>query len=414
MADTWGFLGIAAAFGLAALLGRRNRPLLCALLVAVALRAGLALAQAYLMPLPDSDVDAISFESYAWRVAADWHQLPILLREEGLSNLYSVVGAVAYSVFGRSVLLFQSLSVIAGTLAVFLTWRLTRDLWDEATALLAVWIAAIFPTLVLYSALTLREEYLVTCLLAGLVCCVRWTITRRPVQIAWAALALLVGVIFHPVAAVVLIAFVVAIIVGEATRTMRADAGEHRQGSRWLVGLGLLAVVAALAVNPKIPKLGSLRNGFSLDYYRMMLNSRLVAAPGAYPPWMMSVGGWDVVWIIPMRAIYLVFSPFPWEAHSLYHLVGVVDSLLYLVLIVLIVGGLRAIWRNPGARLALFLAVMAIIAYGIGTANFGTAIRHRSTIAPMLIALASPVLLSVVLSLIRRRAARAGGASQPN
>ena len=55
----------------------------------------------------------------------------------------------------------QIISVILGTSSVYLVYRLTMLIWDCESAIKAAWATAIFPTLILYSSLTLREPYIV-------------------------------------------------------------------------------------------------------------------------------------------------------------------------------------------------------------------------------------------------------------
>jgi 4-amino-4-deoxy-L-arabinose transferase-like glycosyltransferase len=417
MGDTAGYVGLLLAVGLAIVLARRRRALMLPLVAAALARAAAALVQAYVLTLPDGDSDAVKFERYAAGIAADWTYFPKLLREEGLSNLYSGVGALAYSAFGRSPLLFQSLSVIVGTFVVFLVWKLARELWDDGAALVAAWVAALFPTLVLYSALTLREEYFVACVLLGSIGCARWAKGGRLLDLLGALLALAVGAIFHPATLVLIAAVIVAVIGREVLRLARGGLSRGQSlASGGLAIVGLAALVAAFIANPSIPKIGPVRNVFSVDFYSTLLNSRLGAGiglgvgAGAYPDWMASSGGWDLLWIVPLRAVYLLFSPFPWDVNRPQHLVGVADSLVFLVLVIFIAINLRAVWTNNAARLLLVFAGLLIVAFAVGTGNFGTAIRHRSTIAPLLIVLAGPALLSLVLSIIRRRRATAAPA----
>lgn len=68
----------------------------------------------------------------------------------------------------------QSLSVLAGVGCVFLVWKIARDLWGDRAGIKAAWVAALFPTLVLYSALTMREPFTAFFFLVGLLGVVRW------------------------------------------------------------------------------------------------------------------------------------------------------------------------------------------------------------------------------------------------
>ena len=102
--------------------------------LAFMVRAAAALFHYYLLPLPDSAVDAKTFEKVAWELA-----------QGGLGEVWTnfsgpdpylislIIGTI-YSVTERSPLLAQSLSVFMGTGTVFLGWLLIRDLWNERVA----------------------------------------------------------------------------------------------------------------------------------------------------------------------------------------------------------------------------------------------------------------------------------------
>lgn len=93
----------------------------------------------------------------------------------------------------------------------------------------------------------------------------------------------------------------------------------------------------------------------------------------------------DIIWQLPIRIIYFLFAPFPWMASSLVDLIGIADVAFYIVLII------RA-WKRHNNRFyarrvlpltLMFLVLLAIFA--IGSSNYGTALRHRVKIVPMLI-----------------------------
>ena len=71
------------------------------------------------MPLPDTTIDAVAFETFAWRIA-----------ENGFVNLldyypgfrydfFQWLIAIPYSLFGRSVLMAKSMSLLFGIGSIF-------------------------------------------------------------------------------------------------------------------------------------------------------------------------------------------------------------------------------------------------------------------------------------------------------
>ena len=54
----------------------------------------------------------------------------------------------------------KSISLFFGVGTVFLGWKIANILWDSKTANKVGWIIALFPSLILYSALVMREAYI--------------------------------------------------------------------------------------------------------------------------------------------------------------------------------------------------------------------------------------------------------------
>ena len=62
-----------------------------------------------------------------------------------------------YTLFGESVMMAKGIGVGFGTGAVLLVYKFSTRLWSQKVGVKSAWMTALFPTLVLYSAITLRE-----------------------------------------------------------------------------------------------------------------------------------------------------------------------------------------------------------------------------------------------------------------
>lgn len=390
-----GFFGLLCAALVTLLLAIRYPCLRWVLLAAFLVRAGAALFHFYIAPLPDGTADARSFESRAWLMAQDGLAGAVSAYTGPHSYFISWIISLLYALTDRSLLLAQSLSVLLGTAGVYLVWRLTLELWGERAAIKAAWVAALFPTLVLYSALTMREVYVVFFLLLGLLGTVRWARCGGPLHMGTALAGFIGATFFHGAMFVALLAFLGL----AAVRYAQACLPLLPQGRLRLVPLVLLlAIVISGALFARgefrLPKIG---NPSHWTEERLTRQARVAArSTASYPDWLVPSNTAALVLTAPARAAYLLFAPFPWDVTYPRHLIGMVDGILYMFLAVLIWRQRRAIWSDAGARAVLLVILALVVVFTFGVGNFGTGLRHRSKFVVGLIVLAAPMLPWIV------------------
>ena len=140
-----------------------------------------------------------------------------------------------------------------------------------------------------------------------------------------------------------------------------------------------------------IPYLGTFEKATNIDY---LIRKTIVSTIGnaSWPEWTVPNSKIEIIYKSPLRALYIVFSPFPWDIKETKHYIGMFDSFIYMYLTYLILKNIKAIWSNPSLRIILILLLFYIFVFGIGVGNFGTGIRHRSKFAVMFIILAAPLI----------------------
>ena len=167
------------------------------LYIALILRVTLLLSGHYFINLPDSNSDSIRFELNAWILASDGFYNVLNNFNGPSSDFISWIIAIPYSLFGRSLLMAQSMSVFFGMICIILVWKLSRILWNDNIANKSAWIIAIFPSMVLYSVLLMREIYVCFFLIIGLYGLVTWLKTYKLKSIALILVGFLGGTFFH-------------------------------------------------------------------------------------------------------------------------------------------------------------------------------------------------------------------------
>lgn len=394
MSELLGFCGIALVALLTSFGCRLWPSAQKVLFVALTIRVLVLILGHFFVSLPDSGTDAVKFERVAW----EWSQGGLF---EALGNFpgphsyfISWILAVLYSVTERSLLMGQSVSLLFGMGTVLVGWLVARKLWGEQVGAKAGWILAFFPTLILYSALTMREAYITFFVAVALYGVTAWFQQHgtRPLIIAFSGF---VGAtFFHGAMLVGALAFFGLIVTVSMIRLARA----MRRRSTNLIAL-TLAIVAAAAIGTyvaggfSVPKLGTFENATDIDRLVQRME-RSTRSDAAYPEWTVPKSITELMWKGPARATYFVYSPFPWDVQTSVHLIGLIDGVLYFVLTLLIWCNRKLIWQNWALRSILLIVFFYFFVFGLAIGNFGTGIRHRSKFLIALVILAAPMLPS--------------------
>jgi len=129
------------------------------LFVALAIRVFVIIAGHYFISLPDSTADARSFELQAWQLGKEGF-FSVISNFNLLTHRFDWFIAIPYSLFGRSLLMAKSFSLLFGMGSVLLGLKLASLLWNNSIARKVGWAIALFPSLILYSTLVMREVYI--------------------------------------------------------------------------------------------------------------------------------------------------------------------------------------------------------------------------------------------------------------
>jgi len=369
------------------------------LFAALIIRFLFLLINNHLFYLPDGDMDAKSFEWLAWKFSQD-----------GLENIYSnyitsdggpgayfisFMIAIPYSLLGRSALLAQSLSILFGIGSVFLGWLIAKKLWNEKIAIKVGWTIALFPTLVSYSVLTMREVYITFFLLLAIYGIVKWFRDSEFKSILIVFFGFIGASVFHGASAIGLIIFLIIVISISLKNTLKLLLS-GRINPKTLIIIIIFSSILSLYFTNKvsIPYLETFNN-IDLNFLKEVTNLK-IKGDASYPELTKVNSNIEFIYKIPIKAVYFLFSPFPWEIKKLSHMIGLVDSFLYIILTYLIFCNRKEIWEDPAMKVILLILLSYFIVFGLGVGNFGSGIRHRSKFVIEMILLAAPLIPNFV------------------
>lgn len=396
----WTAMTVAAA--ITGLLAARHRQVAGALAAAFIARAMAALFHYYVMLLPGGRKDAVTFELKAWLWGQNgffeaWANFP------GINSYsYSWLLGLLYSITDRSLLMLQATSVLAGVLGVFFGWKLASQLWDRQSAHKAAWVMALFPTMVQYSAITMREAWIVLLFVLGLIGALRWARHGGSTPLFGALVAFLGATFFHGAMFVAALALL-GLVSAKAARRLLHGLPRGRVNAFAFLGIigGSVLIGGYVASGLSLPKLGTAAEAVDVERLteRFARRASMEDAGARYGSWQVPSEPYELLWIAPAKSIYFLFSPFPWDLRAPKHIIALVDALLYIVLALFAWRIRKRIWNEPGTRTVFLLFLTMVFVFGVGTGNFGTALRHRAKFAIALIALAAPKIPKIVMNI---------------
>lgn len=398
--DFIGITSIAVVCLITFVLALRNADLSKILFVALSIRILAMLYGHYISPLPDSTADMKTFEYVAWTHSI-WDKN--LLEHNSFSSVIDYFEgpsakfithflAIPYYLIGRSMLMAQSISLLLGIGCVFLGWKVAKILWDNHTAKKVGWTIALFPSLILYSVLVMREVYICFFLLVALYGVAEWTKTDSLKSFFLALSGFTGAVFFH--GSMIVGAIIFVLFVGIITlKKMFISVIKYRVNYKLFIFLCLFLVCSNLYLSNKIsvPYLGNFES--STDLTRVMHKTTInTRGDAAWPEWSIIHSPAEVIYKLPIRAIYFLFAPFPWDIKKNIHIIGMLDAFLYMYLVFLILNNRKAIWKDPASRIIFIILLSYIFVFAFGVGNFGTGIRHRSKFVILFILLAAPLI----------------------
>lgn len=204
-----------------------------------------------------------------------------------------------------------------------------------------------------------------------------------------ALLCLLISTLFHGGLVVALFAagsFVFMMTVGVSIK--RLLLGRIQVPAFITVVLLTLGIFAGGAIIGESLRLSSIGDLTAVDVEIIAKNIEMrtygeaAYLQGVYPTSIL-----DLVWQTPLRLIYLLLSPMPWHISEVKHVAGVLDAILYVTVFYGIIKSSRWLVQKRSAMAVLVILGMSLVAFGMVTANFGTAMRHRAKFLPILVVL---------------------------
>ncbi|MCU0726832.1 MAG: glycosyltransferase family 39 protein [Planctomycetes bacterium] len=296
---------------------------------------------------------------------------PRYLRSSQVGYFYFV--GFLYYLFGHEPFVAVLANCLIGAVTALPVYRIAERLGGQAAARPATVLATFFPSVLLWSALLIRDSLVVFVLMLIVDAQMRLAERFGLLRLLRLGLCLiLLGTLRQYLFLLMALSAAVSLLVGRAGR----------------IGPALLKGVAAILLIAVIMRVA----GFGLwEMERASLadlnlqrkySASVESAQGSFRPEVdISSPGRAIAWL-PVGVAYFLFAPFPWQVLSGRQKFGLPDVIcFYLLLPAVIRGILVAVRRRLRESVMLLLMVVSItVLYALVEGNVGIVFRHRAQV----------------------------------
>jgi len=310
------------------------------------------------------------------------------MREISYTKYTDFLG-ILYWIIGDQRFFSQFVNVILGMWSIFVFYKIL-DLFKlkDSKKLFFLALYGFFPQNIIFSSILLREALIQFFFVYSMLFFTKWLMSNNRINMFKTIFFVLLSSLFHPgmIASLLVYGFMFLFL------DVKKHSFNYSFKRKTLLVLFCSLAFALIAynismLNGKFSFLISDTNLSLLEKYES--NSGIEEGGATYLRNYKINSVVDFLILIPLRLIYFVFSPMPYDVRGVGDLAAIIlDSSFYYFLIYIIIRSRKIIKDNmfrifPKIFFILFLTVS--IGFALGTENSGTAMRHRSKIFPALI-----------------------------
>jgi hypothetical protein len=321
--------------------------------------------------------DAAGYERIGRDIGNYWAGgtlVPTAIRD-GWRPGYYHLNALFYSAFGDSRFALSVLNMFAGVWTALITFYMTREFLSVSSAKVAALLTGIFPSMVLWSVLNVRDALATFCTVVIVLYGIRLSKSFRPSYLWFLAVALLgLGLLRDYMAFLV--------VLGLGIGSMTAIRPQRMFGT---MVFGTVAAVALTYFADQVGLFSSIRPEGLLETAQGLRTGLQQNATSAFGVGAETLSIGAALRYIPIGGSYLLFAPFPWDIQTTLQATAVWEALLWYPLFLMSVIGFRIAVRNRVTTALFPVSVLLVVvsSYALVEGNFGTAYRHRAQIMPL-------------------------------
>jgi hypothetical protein len=344
------------------------------LLIAYVLRVSIAIFFEVFRDFRIFHEDSEGYEVLSVMLARDWWGSGPPMDMAGTNQGYYYVGGALCFLFGPYRLNLPLFNALIGTSTAFLIYRAARMFLHLRVARMATALVAFTPSMVLWSAIALKDALTTFLIVISLVSCMS---LKRKASIQ-AFLGMVLPILALQPIRFYLIYFVCLAVVGSLVfdRGLGMLTGIYKQ--LFLIG-ALVAVFAATGLAGRTLQETEFLNLEAVSHHRQGL---ALAARSGFAADVDISTPQKALAFLPVGMANLLLGPFPWQMSSLRAAIALPETFVWWLLFPATIRGVAFMARRRFSEMSpvMLFAVTLICAYSLMHGNIGSGFRQRSQI----------------------------------
>ena len=369
---------------------RSDTKLVHAIWFCLVLHHAVAFLNAYVGPVIGADMDACSFHKYAVDISLlDDHVWDYASFSSGRAVYTDCIG-LFYRFIGSSILFGAELSVLAFVLSCVVLVKLVDLLDLRRFRVGIILLFGLLPSAVIFRSATLRESWQALFFLLSVYWAIRLWKRLGILKVSFLLMSVsCMSLLHHGLARYAVYLLVISVFWSILGR---------KKNVRWVHHLRFLfagmLVVCVIILTQKMGWFMTVEEAIkAADGIRWSLSHYDVRT--AYSFELDTSSAYGLVTTIPMVFVQYMFAPFPWQVENVKDIWALLESILRFLLLFFAISS----WRRSSGEVRscysfLLITVLGMeLVWALGTANWGTAIRHHVPGYGVIVLLGAPGLI---------------------
>lgn len=302
--------------------------------------------------------------------------------------LYSWLIAGIWKIIGRSYMAIRVINMFISYLCCVLGYKLCLNITEnKEISKKALLFITLFPNLIRFSVpFANREPIFIFSLLLSINSLFNYYKNKKIISVISFFIMTMIGTILHISAAFLIIGFLLI---------LKNNANKKSDILKLIFIIGIAVFVVLFMYNNNIGTEKLYLNSGGVDAEKLAwIQEASAEGRAAYLQGFSSNNIFITILQLPIRMLYFLYTPFIWMIRKPIDLLGLLDAILYVYITIKILKNRKKIKHDNKFLYYLLISILGmIIAFSIGTSNYGTAIRHRAKLIIPLTIIASPYMI---------------------